>query len=314
MRYERQIAYGVLLAGFCTLQACNKQQAPDASGTLEAVEVMVPAQVGGILESFEVEEGQQLQAGQALGHIDSLQLSLRRRQLLAQVQAVLSRLPNVGVQTGMFSAQMAALQVQVENLKRDRSRLQVLLKAEAATQKQLDDVETQLRAQQEQLSALQRQYDAQRSVLTTQQQGLLAEVAPLQAQLAQVDDQIARCRLVSPMKGTVLLKYMEVYEMAQPGKPLFMMADLSALDVRAYVTADQLSGLKLGQACRVLVDSAEGGQRALPGTLRWVSSMAEFTPKTIQTRKERANLVYAVKVRVKNDGTLKLGQYADVDF
>lgn len=273
---------------------------PDASGTFEAVELMISAEASGRIESLAVHEGIQLVNGQVVGHVDTTQLALKKRQLEAQISAVLRKRPDV-------ATQLAALQEQLRTAQRERDRVQRLRDADAATPKQADDATSVV-------VTLQRQIDAMRSTLGTTVQGLEGETQPLMVQIEQVEDQLRKSRITSPTDGTVLATYAEQYEVTAPGRALFKMADLRTMTLRAYVTGDQFSSLKIGQKVKVLVDQGNGGQRAHQGTITWVSDKAEFTPKTIQTKDERANLVYAIKITVPNDGTIKIGMYGDVQF
>ncbi len=285
----------VLLAG------CSSNDADaDATGTFEAVETVISAEAAGRIDSFAVEEGQRLTAGQVLGTIDTVQLSLRRKQLIAQIDALLSRRPQVAIQ-------LAALRQQVTAATRERDRVRALIAADAATPKQLDDASTALEVATAQLDAL-------RSTLGTTTEGLEQDTRPLREQLAQIDDQLTKARIVSPLNGTVLTKYAERYEVTAPGRPLFAMADLSTMILRMYVTGADHSTLRLGQRVKVFVDKGASDHATHEGTITWISPKAEFTPKTIQTKDERAHLVYAVKVAVPNDGTLKIGMYGEVRF
>lgn len=272
----------------------------DASGTFEAVETIVSTEATGTIKALDLNEGQTLKAGTQVGYIDSLQLFLKKKQLLAQIRAVLSKRPNV-------SAQLAALYEQLKQSKREQQRIANLLKADAATQKQYDDATSQV-------AVTERQIDAQESSLGITSASLNEEAFPLRVQIEQLDDQLSRCRIINPVNGTVLVKYAEAQEMAQSGKPLYKIADLSTIVLRAYITGDQLPKIKLNQKVTVLVDADAGSYKEYPGTIEWVSDKAEFTPKTIQTKDERANLVYAVKINVKNDGVLKIGMYGEVKF
>lgn len=286
----------VILLGAC---GTNKE-AFDASGTFEAVETIISSEATGTVKELNITEGQELAQGQVIGYIDSLQLHLRRKQLQAQIKAVLSKMPNA-------EAQVAALHVQLSQAEKEQQRITNLVKSDAATQKQLDDITAQVLVFKKQIAALE-------SSLGITSHGLNQETVPLSVQVEQLNDQIARCRIVNPMKGTVLTKYTEANEMASIGKPLYKIADISALILKAYVTGDQLPALKLGQTVKVFVDAENGGYKECTGTLEWISDKAEFTPKTIQTKDERANLVYATKIRVKNDGMLKLGMYGEIKF
>lgn len=304
-------AYLIFLAALLT--GCKGNENPyDASGTFEAVETIVSAEASGRIMQLDLEEGQQLKAGQVVGYIDSLQLFLKKKQLEAQIRATGSRVPDIAAQTNVYKQQIAVSQVRLDNLLHERKRIENLLKADAATPKQLDDINAQIAELQKQLEVINRQDAAQTSVLRTQTSGLRADVQPLVVQIEQINDQLAKSKIVNEVNGTVLTKYAEPNEIAAAGKPLYKIADLSTIILRAYVTGDQLTGIQLNQKVKVLVDDAGGKYRELPGEIEWISNKAEFTPKTIQTKDERANLVYAVKVRVKNDGFLKIGMYGEV--
>lgn len=284
----------------------------DASGTFEAVETIVSAEANGVIKKFDVTEGQNLTAGQEIGYIDSTQLSLRKKQLEAQVRATGSRLPDIALQTNFYKQQLAVTQVRLNNLKREQTRIQNLVKADAATTKQLDDINAQVEETEKQLNVIQKQDAAQASVLNTQTSGLRSDVLPLIAQIEQVEDQLVKSKIINETKGTVLTKYAETNEMASTGKALYKIADLSTLILRAYITGDQLPKVKLNQKVTVMIDDGKDNYKNYEGIIEWISDKAEFTPKTIQTKDERANLVYAVKIRVVNDGYLKIGMYADV--
>jgi HlyD family secretion protein len=304
----------ILISLIATLiVSCKGNENPyDASGTFEAVETIVSAEVTGRITQLDLEEGQELKAGQIVGHIDSLQLYLKKKQLEAQIKATGSKLPNIAAQTNVYKQQLAVSQVRLDNLLHEQKRIQNLLKADAATPKQLDDMNAQIAELQKQLEVIRKQDDAQASVLRTQTSGMRADVLPLYVQIEQINDQLAKSRIINEVNGSVLTKYAETNEMAVAGKPLYKVADLSTIILRAYITGDQLPKVKLNQNVKVLVDSANGKYRELQGQIEWISSKAEFTPKTIQTKDERANLVYAVKIRLKNDGLLKIGMYGEV--
>lgn len=288
----------ILLA---TLAACTGSDMNyDAAGTFEAVETIVSAEVTGTLEEFKIEEGQPLAAGAVLGYIDTTQLYLQKRQLMAQARAVTSRQPNI-------NAQVAALQEQLKQAQREQQRIANLVKADAATGKQLDDANAQV-------AIIQKQIAAQQSSLGITTSSLAEETTPIEAQILQIENQLAKSRIVNPVGGTVLAKYAEAHEVVNVGKPLYKIADISTLHLRAYVTGNQFAGLKLNQTVTVLTDDGTGHYRKYPGIIIWISDKAEFTPKTIQTKDERANLVYAIKVKVKNDGYLKIGMYGEVNF
>ena len=272
----------------------------DASGAFESEETIISAEATGIIKQFNIEEGQALKAGQRIGYIDSLQLYLKKKQLESQIKTTLSQRPNV-------ATQIAAIQVQLKTAEREQQRITNLVKADAATQKQLDDVTSQV-------EVLKKQLEAQQSALGITSESITQQANPLQVQIEQINDQLTKCRLVSPVNGTVLTKYVEPNEMATPGKPLYKIADMSTLILRAYITGEQLPLVKLNQQVKVAVDNGADGYTEHDGTITWISDKAEFTPKTIQTKQERANLVYAIKIKVKNDGLLKLGMYGEVKF
>jgi len=288
------------LAAF-TLASCgNGKVTYDASGTFEATETIVSAEASGRLEAFTVTEGQTLTAGSVVGSIDSVQLALRKKQLEAQIAAVLSRRPQI-------AAQVASLQEQLVGAQREQARLTKLVQADAATPKQYDDASTHVQV-------IKKQIDAVYSTLNTSTQSISEESMPLRVQIEQLNDQLAKCRLVNPVNGTVLTTYAEQHEVTAVGKALYKIADLSTIYLRAYVSGGQFSQIALGQRVQVIVDNGPDATRTLDGTISWISDKAEFTPKTIQTKDERANLVYAVKIKVKNDGKLKIGMYGEVKF
>lgn len=285
----------------CLLNACSSGDNNfDAMGNFEADEVIVSSEAAGKILEFNIEEGQELKEDQVIGYVDSLQLHLKKKQLQSSIKAVLAKQPNV-------SSQLATIKEQIETAQREKARFEKLLKDDAATQKQVDDLTSQL-------ALYKKQYDALQSSLTTTTNSLRGETMPLSYQVEQLDDQIKKAVITNPINGTVLVKYAEEDEVTAPGKALYKIADLSTLILRAYVSGDQLSALKLGQKVNVLVDAASGDYKTYEGTVSWVSDKAEFTPKTIQTKEERANLVYAIKTKVKNDGFLKIGMYGEVKF
>jgi HlyD family secretion protein len=284
-----------------SLASChNTKEEYDASGTFEAIETIVSAEANGVIAQFNVEEGQTLEKGTIVGYIDSTQLFLKRKQLLAQIKALLSKRPDIERQT-------AAIEAQLKQAESEQKRVQNLVNANAATQKQLDDINAQI-------TILKKQIDGQHSVLGIASNGITEESEPLKIQIEQLNDQLQKCRIVNPLKGTVLVKYVEANEMTAASRPLYKIADLSTIVLRDYVTGDQFSDIKIGQAVKVLVDDGKSSFKDYEGTIEWISDKAEFTPKTIQTKDERANLVYSLKIRIKNDGLLKIGMYGEVKF
>lgn len=290
-----------LLTITALLSACGSSQSEfDATGNFEADEVIVSAEAAGKIVKLEAKEGAELKANTIVGQIDTTQLYLKKKQLQYSIKAVMARMPNASVQ-------LAAIREQIETAKHEKSRIENLLKDDAATKKQLDDINAQL-------DLLQRQYEATQSTLQVTTASLQGETLPLKAQLEQVQDQIVKSSIKNPIDGIVLTQYAMQDEVTSPGKAIYKLADLSTLTLRAYLSGNQLAEVKLGQQVNVLVDAADGGYKTYKGTITWVSDKAEFTPKTIQTKEERANLVYAIKIDVKNDGYLKLGMYGEVKF
>ncbi len=290
--------FAIALTTALLLAACaHDENIFDATGTFEAVETIVSSEASGTIQSLNIREGQQLKKGTQVGYVDSTQLYLKRKQLQAQIRSVLSRQPNI-------STQLAALFEELQQAEREQRRVASLLNADAATKKQLDDATTQV-------NIVKRKIAAQESSLGITMSSLREETLPLQVQIEQTNDLLDKCRIVNAIDGTVLTKYAEAFETTTAGKPLYKIADLSTLVLRAYITGDQFSGIQLNQKVTVLVD-AENGYKEYAGTVQWISDKAEFTPKTIQTKDERANLVYAVKIAVKNDGFLKVGMYGEV--
>jgi HlyD family secretion protein len=272
----------------------------DATGTFESDEIIVSSEAIGKLVMFKVDEGMQLIQNQIIGVVDTIQLYLKKKQLQSTIKAVLSKQPDIAMQ-------LAMVQKQIETAEIEQKRIDNLVKSNAATTKQLDDVNSQL-------EVLRKQYNATKSSLTITKQGIQSETLPLNAQVEQIQDQINKSIIKNPVDGTVLTRYAKQDEITTSGKALYKIADLSEMTLRAYVSGDQLGQIKLGQKVKVYVDKGNEEQKEMSGEIYWVSSKAEFTPKTIQTKDERANLVYAIKVKVKNDGYLKIGMYGEVRF
>lgn len=272
----------------------------DATGTFESEEIIVSSEAMGKIVKFDVDEGSPLKQSQVVGVIDTTQLHLKKKQLLASVKAVLSKQPDI-------NTQLASLQKQIETAETEKHRIENLVKSNAATTKQLDDVNSQL-------EVLRKQYDATKSSLTISKVGLQNETLPLTAQIEQIEDQIRKSYITNPIDGTVLTRYAKLDEITSTGKALYKIANLKDMTLRAYVNGNQLGEIKLGQKVKVFVDKGNNEQKEMSGEIYWVSSKAEFTPKTIQTKDERANLVYAIKVKVANDGYLKIGMYGEIKF
>ena len=286
----------------------------DATGTFEATETIVSAESTGVIQSLKISEGDVLDSGEQIGYIDTTDLFLKKKELEAELNAIGARLPDISEQTAQFKQQALIVQTKLEYLLKERTRTQNLIKADAATPKQLDDINAQIREVQEQIKAIHKQGAAQVSALRTQRSGISSTASTLMIKMEQLNEQIQKAKIINPVKGTVLTKFSEEGEMAMVGKPLYTIANLSTINLRAYITGNQFASVKLGERVNVLVDDGSGQSKQYPGTIIWISNKAEFTPKTIQTKDERANLVYAIKISVKNDGALKIGMYGEVKY
>ena len=318
--------------------ACSQPEGPDAYGNVEAIEIVVSAQAGGQLTTFAPQEGQTLDAGAVVGAVDSTEPTLQRDQAAAQqavnaarVTEVARQVPVIEAQRGAAqalrdaaAAQRAALASQLEIARRVYERTQRLFAQQAATAQQLDQaerdyrtLENQVKAQDQQIEAQARQvavHTGQIAAVRAQQQTAAQQVTLATAQVGQADDRIRKTQITNPAAGTVLVTYAREGEVVQPGQPLYKIADLDTVDVRAYVTETQLSSVRIGQRAQVTLDAGENRQ-TLDGEITWVATQAEFTPTPIQTREERADLVYAIKIRVPNqNGVLKIGMPVDVEF
>ena len=279
--------YGIL-SGFLALYACgNNSDNMDASGTFEATEVIVSAEANGKIEQLDIEEGSIVTARQKLGYIDTVQLFLQKEQLLKNIRSVESNRPDINKQIAATRQQIATAQI-------EQRRIINLLKSNAANEKQLDDINGQI-------AVLEKQLKAQESTLQNNSNSITEQSSALEIQVAQIEDQLKKCSISSPINGTILTKYAEV-------------ADIENMYLRAYITSVQLSQVKVGQKVTVISDYGDGKRKEYPGIVTWISSQSEFTPKTILTKDERANLVYAVKIAIKNDGYVKIGMYGEVKF
>lgn len=295
--------------------ACNNGNGDfDASGTFEANEVIVSAETAGKILDFSAEEGTKLEKNQVAVVIDPTNLQLQADQVEASINALGEKTSDLTPYIRTLEQQIEIQKTQVSSLERERNRFANLLKEDAATGKQLDDIETQLKVAREQLGLSQRQLDQQKASINTQNRAVLSEQSPLSKRKAQIDDQLSRTKVMNPVAGTVLTSYAEAGEITAPGKALYKIADLSIMDLRAYISGDQFSQVKIGQSVKVFIDNGKDDYKELQGTITWISDKAEFTPKTIQTKDERAHLVYATKIRVKNDGAVKVGMYGEVKF
>ncbi len=274
----------------------TKTQKSDAYGNFEVETTIVSSESAGKILQFNIEKGDEIEPGFVAAIIDTIQIKLKIRQIDAQKAAVISKRQSI-------KSQIAVLEEQKKNLRVNENRIEKMLKDGASTQKQLDDIQGQIRVIDRQVESTKTQFVA-----------VTKELEVLDSQKLLLKDQLNRCTVKSPVPGTVLETYARLGELANPGKPLFKIADLSELELKIYISGAQLPGIKLGQQVEVLIDKGEKGYRGLNGTVAWISGEAEFTPKIIQTKEERVKLVYAVKVIVKNDGTLKIGMPGEVNW
>ncbi|BDD11806.1 membrane protein (plasmid) [Fulvitalea axinellae] len=275
------------------LSACGNDKTADAYGNFESTETVVSAEATGKLLEINAEEGSTLEKGSKAGQIDTVQLSLQKDILQAQREAALAGKSGVQTRIGVLAAKL-------KTARTERDRVKRLLQRKASTQQRLDQANGEVNVLEQEIR------NARESYVTIESQ-----VKVIEAQEAELADRIARATVINPTQGTVLVKLSEPGEFVSAGKPLYRIANLSVLELKAYIAETQLPELKIGQAVNVKIDEGEG-MRTLNGTVSWISAEAEFTPKTIQTKKERVNLVYAFKVRVKNDGSLKIGMPAEV--
>ena len=278
--------------------SCAKEEKKsDAFGNFEAVETIVSSESNGKLQVFEIEEGIELEAGVIVGYIDTAQLTLKKQQLYAQKRSISTR-------TGTVNAQVNVIREQINVALVEKRRVENLIKDNAGTQKQLDDINGNINVLEKQISQIQSQNNTTNADLKT-----------YDAQVLQIDDQIEKSFVRNPLKGTVLMKLAEPNEVVSFGKPLYKIADLNIMELRVYVSGVQLPEIKIGQKVKVLIDNGKDGYKTLEGEISWISSKAEFTPKIIQTKEERVNLVYAVKIRLNNsDGSIKIGMPGEVVF
>jgi len=278
------------------LTSCNsKNKRSDAYGNFETTETIVSSEVSGKVNSLIIDEGVSVTVGQKVAVIDSTQTYLKRAQLIAQKALVQSKRESAQASIDVF-------QQQLKNAQKERVRIASLVKESAVPAKQLDDIDYNLAVIQKQIASTQTQFAA-----------INAEILSVDAQLAQLSDQLKKSYIINPIAGTVIETYVEQGEIVAPGKAIYKVADLSSMYLRAYISGDQISKVVIGKSVKVLIDNASGGVDTLLGTVSWVSSQSEFTPKIIQTRDERVNLVYAFKVKVTNDkGALKSGMPGEV--
>ena len=280
------------------LSACQVERQYDASGNFEAAEITISAEATGRILALDIREGQEIIAGQKVGSIDSMQIYLSKLQLEKNILAVTKNRPDL-------QKQISALETQIRKQKTEQNRVQKLFNDGAATNKQLDDINAQI-------EILENQLEAQKSSLQNSVLSIDAQTSSIEMQIAQIEDKLAKCSVFSPISGTVLAKYVNVCEYVVTGKPLFKVADLHNIYMRAYLTSAQLSKIKIGQHVKIFADFGGNNTREYNGIIEWISSKSEFTPKNIPTDKELENIVYAVKITVKNDGYIKIGMYGRI--
>jgi HlyD family secretion protein len=285
---------------FLLFSCSNKYGEADAYGSFEAEEIIVSAEGNGKIIELNLEEGQRMTAGQYVGLIDTLQLYLQKQQLNAQIEAMLAQRTDIPMQ-------VRSLQEKLRGMLNEKKRLESLLQSNAATNKQMDDLNTEIQVVRSQL-------DATRSNLTVQNKSVLSQIDALQFQISSLEDVIQKSLIRSPINGVVMKKYVNRHELISTGRPIFKVANLEKMTLKVYVTEDQLSSLKLGGDCEVRIDKQDGEMKLYKGKIKWISGESEFTPKMIQTKNERVNLVYAVKIGLTNDGDIKIGMPGDVVF
>lgn len=298
---KKQIFYVATAAALLALGSCtDRSREFDACGQIEATEVLVSAEANGRIIALQVTEGDKLTAGEVVGVIDSVQTYLQKEELVRKRSNTQTKWVDI-------DRQLASQYAQLNKLKSDRERYQALEAKDAATRKQVEDLVSQIAVTEREIAAQRQNYERNNA-------GIREELALYDVQIAEKDDQLSKCRIVAPIDGTVLTKFAEAGELVTSGKSLFKLADLKQVYVRAYLTTAQLAEVKLGDTVQVTIEDGTDNPRTYEGRLVWIADEAEFTPKNIQTKDERADLVYAAKIALDNDGYLKLGMYAYVRF
>lgn len=302
----------VFISAALLLNACRQKDNYDASGNFEADEVIVSAQQNGQLIAYSVQEGTLLKAGDTVGQIDVRLEELQKEQVEASIAALNQKTVAPNNQTELVQRQLAVQQAQLAQQLHEQARTANLVKADAATQKQLDDMNAAIDQLKKQIAVTKQQLTLNTYNTQTQNRSILSEKNPLEKTAAQYQEQIDKGQIINPVNGTVLVNYALKGEMQVVGKPLYKIANTDTLNLRAYITGTQLPQVKTGRQVTIRIDQGKKGYKNYKGTIIWISDKSEFSPKTIQTKDERANLVYAIKVRVKNDGYLKIGMYGEV--
>ncbi|MEX0845335.1 MAG: HlyD family efflux transporter periplasmic adaptor subunit [Balneolaceae bacterium] len=286
-----------ILGVFLILTSCNKDDVSDAYGQFEADETTISSEAAGVLKQFDLKEGMTVEAGQQVGLVDTVQLSLKKKEIMASVRAIRTNISKLNAQADVYREQL-------ETAKQDLRRFTSLKENNAATQQQIDQAQGQVNVLNKQITSVE-----------VQKESVYAELETAQARIAQVADQIQRARIINPINGTVLSVFVEPHELVTSGKPLYRIANLGELNLKVYVSGAQLPQVAIGQKVEVKIDKDIKTNESLPGTVSWIASDAEFTPRMIQTKEERVTQVYAVKVRVPNsDGKLKIGMPGEVNF
>ena len=309
--------YSLLHLSILTLfmvSCSNQEKECDATGTFEATEVTVSAKSTGELNTFDITEGQIVESGVVVGQIDAYQLQMTAQQLEAQKRQLAMSRNATDSRRLDLEKQLSSINQQISNTQRERQRFSELVRDGAVPRKQLDDINNQIKVLERQRDATRDQIRSNNASLSEQSKGISAQIDGIDAQRKQIADQIANAEVKAPLSGTVLEKYVERGEFVATGKPLFKIADTQNMYLRAYVTSSQLKDIKVGQKVKVFADYGGGQKKEYDGTISWISSRSEFTPKTILTDDERADLVYAVKITIKNDGYVKIGMYGEVIF
>ena len=307
--------YSLLHLSILTLfmvSCSNQEKECDATGTFEATEVTVSAKSTGELKTLDITEGQLVESGVVVGQIDAYQLQMTAQQLEAQKRQLAMSRNATDSRRLDLEKQLSSINQQISNTQRERQRFSELVRDGAVPRKQLDDINNQIKVLERQRDATRDQIRSNNASLSEQSKGISAQIDGIDAQRKQIADQIANAEVKAPLSGTVLEKYVERGEFVATGKPLFKIADTQNMYLRAYVTSSQLKDIKVGQKVKVFADYGGGQKKEYDGTISWISSRSEFTPKTILTDDERADLVYAVKIAIKNDGYVKIGMYGEV--
>lgn len=294
------------------LFGCKDKNEADAYGNFETVETIVSSETNGKINAIAINEGQEIEANVIVASIDTTLLHQQKMMLLSNRKTAISKKPNINSQISVFRNQIATSQSQLKTLKNERKRTSNLLKDGAATPKQLDDIEAQIDNSKNQINVQQSQLNAANANLNIQSNSIGNEAMSIDEQIKQINIQINQSKIINPFKGTITAKYVEPNEVVNYGKPLYKIANLSKMILRAYFSGEQLGDIKMNQTVTVRIDAKDDSYKEYNGLITWISSKSEFTPKIIQTKKDRVNFVYAVKIEVVNDGSLKMGMPAEV--